>query len=283
MRNKIYENEKQTKMNEEKYEDLFFACEQNEEKIDETIFGIDSLKFKFCCLESRFKELENVLNDRFVSISKLCQNLEGTKADKSFITDQLMTRLNAIQIELKKIEKLEMKFDSVSMLEKSLVNFQDDIKKSLIHIKVQIDDKMERNIHKDFRTCFLNNFEQFIKELRIVLSSINQKAFALGSTTSLESNVNCVSCKNNILMKTELSSKTERHLQDQKRSHKKTNKLKPVLECHKKKSQEIKSFCSEHSFVNFPIPQQFFIISHDNSIFKADPIECLKNSNYKRV
>ena len=77
-------------------------------------------------------------------------------------------------------------------------------------------------------------------------------------------------------MKAEIDSKIESHPHDPKRSHKKTNKL-------KQKSPENESFCLENSFVNFPIPQQFFIISRDNSIFKADPIECLKNPNYKRV
>jgi len=282
LRNQICNNEKQMKIIEEKFKDLFFACEQNEEKIDETILSLDSLKSKLYCLESRFKELDKVLNDiddRFATITNLCENIEGTKADKSFITGDLMGRLNDILLKLAKIEELENKYESVPMLQNSFLKFQEDIKKTLTLIKIQVDDKMDRNVHKDFKTCFLNNFENFIKDLRIILSTNNQKTFALGSSMKLESNLSCISCRNNVLMKTELDSKTESNLQVSKRRPKSV-KLKATFQ---RKMPDTESFCPKNQFVGFPLPQQCFIITRDNSIFKADPLECLKNPNYKRV
>jgi hypothetical protein len=205
--------------------------------------------------------------------------LEGTKADKSLITDDMMSRLNDILLELTRIEQLEEKYKSVSMLQKSFLKFEEDVKRTLTLIKIQVDDKMDKNIHKDFNACFLNNFENFIKELRIILSTNVQKTFALGSSMKLESNLSCISCKNNVFMKTELDSKTESNFQASKRRPK-SFKLHPI---HQKRMPQVESFCPQSSFDSFPLPQQCFIITRDNSIFKADPLECLKNPNYKRV
>lgn len=280
--NQICENEKQENIYDEKFKDLFYACEKNEEKTDETILSLDSLKSKFCCLESRMKEMEikmREMDDRLATISNTCQNLEDTQADKSLITDDLMKRLNDILFELTKIEILERKFESVSMIQNSCDKFQDDIKQALTLIKIKIDDKMDRNVYKDFKTCFINTFENFIKDLRIILTAFNQKSFALGTSISLEPNLNCISCKSNVLMKTEIDSKTERQLKESKGSYKSTKFKKAVFQ--KKKS---KTFYSDKNLsIDFPLPQQFFIITSDNSILKADPIECLNNPNYKRV
>lgn len=282
LRNQICDNERQMKIIEDKFKDLFFACEQNEEKIDETILSLDSLKSKHYCLESRFKELDKILNDmddRFATITNVCENLEKTTADKSFIIGDLMSRLNDILLKLAKVEELENKYESVPMLQNSFLKFQEDIKKTLTLIKIQVDDKMDRNIHKDFKTCFLNNFENFIKDLKIILSTNNQKTFALGSSMKLESNLSCISCRNNVFMNTELDSTTKSHLQVSKRRPKSAKLKAPFL----RKMPETETVCPKNPCVSFPLPQQCFIITRDNSIFKADPLECLKNPNYKRV
>lgn len=278
--NQICKNEKQSNIYEAKVNDLFYACEKNEEKTDETILRLDNLKSKFLCQESRLKEMENKLkdiDDRFVTISNACQTLEDKQSNKSFITGDLMERLNEILVELTKIEILEKKIDSLSMIQDSFDKFYDDIKQALTLIKIEIDDKMDKNAHEDFKTCFLNNFGNFIKDLRIILTSFNQNSFGLGTSMSLEPHLNCISCKNNVSMKTEIDSKVEKHLQESIGCYECT-KLKPVFQ--KKKS---KKFSDENLLTGFPSPQQFFIITSDNSILKADPKECLKNPSYKRV
>lgn len=285
MRNQICKIEENMKGYGEKFKDLFFACEQNDEKIDEFILSFDDFKSNMCCLKSDVKKLlEDSENneEKFVQITMECENLKHLKADQSYVEDFLFNGLEKISSELEHLIKLveilvvENANIKIGMmkLDKVFCKFKNDIIQAFHFLYSKIDEKLEKKALKDFKITMKNQFDEFLKELKIIILENSRKSTGLGGIELLSS-LKCISCENNIFMKTEL---------DHNVMPSKVRKPKTFSSVKKNYTKKSHSLTPKDLLVKFPPPtQQCFIISRDNAIFKADPLTCLLNSNYEKV
>lgn len=279
-------------------EDLFFACEQNDEKIDDTISSMNDFNSKIFCLKSDVKSLLDDSREFKMKSNEMDEKFETmniVKANKLYVDGQLKLNLDIMFEELTKtikIKEYEHFVDGIRMRlcvhDENFKKFQDDVKKSMICFIAKLDEKLDKQELKTFKNLVGNLFEDFVKDLKTLLFNISQNALSMGASQCLQTNLNCIACNSKVSMATEFpqlensslsfknklfrvktpkkSLKSSIHCADMKSLFKVTEKKKKLSRCHQ-------------SMIQFPPrSQQCFIISKDNSIFQSDPLKCLLNS-----
>jgi hypothetical protein len=179
----------------------------------------------------------------------------------------------------------------ISLSEECLKKFQENVKKSLTCLLVNLDEKLKKSELKDFKILVGMLFDEFLKDLKILLFKVSQNANSAGAFESFQTDLNCIACNSKVSLKT-----TFPQLENSALRFK--NKISKVRV--PKGSSRVRRFCNggvksffkepkmkrkmENFEVQFPPPsEQCFIISKDNTIFKADPLKCLLNSKYKNA
>lgn len=277
-------------------DDIFFACEQNDEKIDETISSLSEFNAKIFCLKADVRGLlddSSEFKKKITDLNEKYETMNNVKANKS--DDQLKLNLNIMFGELEKMVKVKYYEEFVdvvhmrmSMNEETLKKFQESVKKSLICFKAFLDEKLDKDELKKFKSIVGTLFDDFVKDLKILIFNINQNAVSMGASKCLQTNLNCLVCDSKVSMTTEFpqlenSSRLFKNKLFRGKTPKKRSKagiycagmknfLKPI-----EKKKKIPS-CHQSLLQFPPRTQQCFIISNYRSIFKADPLKCLVDS-----
>lgn len=100
--------QKQMSSTEGHIEDIFFACEQNDEKIDEAILSMNDFNRKIFCLKSNVNCLlvdSSVFKRQFHELSEKCEAMK--KTNKSYVDDQLKLFLSVAYDEMEKLVNIE--------------------------------------------------------------------------------------------------------------------------------------------------------------------------------
>jgi hypothetical protein len=281
----------------ENIKDLFFACEQNEEKIDDSISRTCDFNAKIFCLKSDVKTLvadSKEFRAKFIEIEDDCKLKEYT----SDVDEKLLTHKRILFSELESYTRLDLFNDECDRIKLGLAiygeifrKFEGDVKKALRCLKVQLDEKMEKGGLEKFKVMTAMLFDDFIKELKRLVFKMLENTPASGTAQ----NLNCMSCQSKVSAFQDLStlegavSRFKFHVNRTPVPKKNLSRVRHF--CRKKQVQKVNKIeaiseftChTKESLLSFPSTRQCFIISKDNAIFKADPLRCLKNPNYSKV
>jgi hypothetical protein len=167
--------------------------------------------------------------------------------------------------------------------------FQEDVKKSMICFVASLDEKLSRNELKEFRNLVGTLFDDFVKDLRILMFNISQNALSKGTSKCLQTNLNCIACDSKVSMNTKFSQLENSSIMFKNKLFRgkiPKKSLKPGVHCAGmkrffKSTEEKKKKVSQchQSLLQFPPrSEQCFIISKDNTIVRADPLKCLINT-----
>jgi uncharacterized coiled-coil protein SlyX len=298
LQQQICELQNQMRDVEEKMKDLFYACEQNEEKVEETDKSISDFNRQIFCLKSDVKVLLNdsqACKEKMFKLEETCENLEVTKAGKAelvalrdafFSELKLFTCLGDFNDECDRTRLHEAASDAI------FAKFETEVKKTVRCLKVMLDEKMEKDALAKFKNITTMLFEQFINDLKSQMLNILNNATKYGTSTALS----CLCCDSKLSsLQKEFSAldkaadrfkffvnKTPVPKKDYSRVNHFCHRKKNVT---KSKNEETRNFSchTKESLLSFPNTRQCFIISKDNAIFKADPIKCLRNPNYSKL
>lgn len=108
--NQICKLQEKASTSETNIEDIFFACEQNEGKIDETILSMNEFNEKIFCLKTDVKDLmksSKTFKEQFVELNEKCEAINNVKTNKSYVDDQFKLFLDIMFDELQKCTKIE--------------------------------------------------------------------------------------------------------------------------------------------------------------------------------
>ena len=298
LKQEICELQKKTDQMQEQIDDLMFASEQNDLKIDETADGIKNFTSKIFCLKTDVKTLikeSEEFKEKFKIIDVKYETINKVKTDK-FYVDELW-RQKAFNSELEFYIRRE-EFEPVSdiirlklgLLEDHFTTLKVNLKKSLACFKLELDEKLDKNELQKFRNVMSNSFEDFLNGLKSLLYEMMRSSVGVGGTKSLSHDLKCISCKSSIAMKKseldipQLDSISYRFKKNLDKSCPKTiNSNADFRRFFGVEEKEVKDkIIQKDPRLNFPNSQHCFIISNDNSIFKADPLKCLNSSKYSQ-
>lgn len=288
----------------EQIKDVFFASEENDSKWREAIASMNDFNSKIFCLKSDVKDLRNDsrnFTQKFARMEDEFETLNSVKANIAYVDEKLLVQSKLLYSELKKFTPLEQFLDEcdivtlrMSIFNESLEKLEGDVKKALTCIQVRLDEKMCKDEIENFKTTVAYLFDDFLKELRLILFKMTEKSVASGTSKTLQPGLNCISCHSKVstltssLNKIDYSAARFKLMVGRIKEPKKDSSSRITNICGSKKSDRAKMFkkknqdngitChSKQSLLSFPNTQQCFIISKDNSIFKADALTCLKN------
>lgn len=218
------------------------------------------------------------------------EKMNIVKANKSYVDAQLKVNLEIMSEELGKmvdIKDYENFVDAFRMRLAIHEEFQADVKKSIVCLVTSLDEKLTKNELKKFKCLVGTLFDEFVKDLRILLFNISQNALSMGTSKCLQTDLNCITCNSKVSMATEFpqltnSSTLFKNKLSRVKAPKKSSKAGVYCAGMKKflkPTQKKKQVPCHQSLLEFPPrSQQCFIISKDNTVFKADPLKSLTNS-----
>jgi hypothetical protein len=296
----VCELQKKSNTIQDQIDDLFFACKQNDIRNDEISRGTNNFNSKIFCLKTDVKSLLNdseSFKEKFVEIYRNLETMNKVKTNKSYV-DELWNQ-KAYKSDLEKFvnrdefdpmtDVLKLKF---SLMQEELSKLQENLKTRTACLKLDFDDKMEKNEVLVIKENILRLFEGFKKELQTFLLPFVRNPVSAGGARKLENNMNCIACDTRIEMvksaetipKLETMSRRLK-LGIDKIDCKKTDSTSKdgfrQLLCSREKSEKIRPKSTKNpSLLNFPNSQHCFVIAEDNTIVRADPLKCLNNPNY---
>jgi Domain of unknown function (DUF4795) len=284
-------------------DDLLFSCEQNDLKCDDTAWEIKDFNSKIFCLKSDVKSLltkSEEFKERFIAVDAKYETMNNVKTNKSYVDELWSQKASKSDLELfvprdefdPLTDILRLKFSS---LNEHFEKLQENTKKILACLKSEVDEKLGKNEIKKFKETTTKLFDEFVDELKILLHQISNNPLGLAGTQTLDPNLNCISCESKISMVKaipnipKLSAISIRFKLDLnkipvKSAKETSNEDFRHIFCRETKAVEVmKLNCNnQKNLLNFPNSQECFIIAKDNSIYKADPMKCLKNPRYMK-
>lgn len=282
----------------EQTDDLMFTSEQNDLKIDDTASDIKDFTSKMFCLKSDVKTLlldSQEFKRKFVTMDEKYEAMNNVKTNKSYVDD--IWRQKAFNSDLQHFILKEDFYPisdvlqlQLSLIGEKSVKMQMSLKESLACFKAEMDEKLEKNELLKFKSIMSRLFDDFLMELKVLLSTLVKNQTGVAGVNHLLPDVNCISCRSNIsatkstVSIPKLDSIAHRLKHGLDKTCATTNKsLSPVevIKLLGAQEQRVKiSNGQNDSLLNFPNSQPCFIISKDNTIVKADPMKCLNNSKY---
>lgn len=260
----------------ENIEDLFFTFETFENKIDEIEGEIKEFNARINCVKCEvFKTVNNMK----------CLNEKIPKFDKKFET--LSCEMEKENLKKKSFEEEMMKFmkkDDIDTLDEKISSLSAELEKFKINTNIyflRLQNQMRGKMNSDelllFKEIVESNFRNFVKELELLIKGLvlDLNKGVAGKFLDL----NCIACDSQIAMKNEshevpkLKILSNRFLMKtdkfQMKNYQKNSKFDDVYELFRPDT------CDDSS-------KKCFIISKDQSIFKADPEKCENNSRYQK-
>lgn len=298
---KICELQKSLSNLQEQLDDVMFGNEQNDMKIDETMREISNFNSEIFFLKTDVKTLlESSIEceKKFDEMGFKYETMNNIKTNKSYV-DELLSQ-KAYKSDLEKFVLYE-DFDPIrdilclklSLVEESMAKLQMELKKRLACFKFELDGKLDKNDLCKFKTNVSTFFDSFLAELQAILLEVMTNSIGLGSSLNLTPKLNCISCESKIVMKKsttcipQLKSTAARfhHKLDKACKREKPRSDYRVLlgedrNLHRTKTEQ--PHCNDN-LLNFPNSQPCFIICKDNTIVRADPLQCLKNAKYTKI
>lgn len=283
-RHKMCELEDVVKKHDELIQDLFFSCEQNDEKIYETTENFNNFKDVMTCVKANVHFLMDesvVVKEKLDHLSSRCDDLQETKADLVYVNGTVLAELQQIAEKIKQLNRLERVFDEENEnLKKDMIKFSEvvckfknDVRQAIYYLDSKAEEKVDQASLKVFKCKLAKQFDVFLDSIRTVLSECTRSEVAKGTTESQK----CISCDN--------SCKTSARIVIPEKAKAKAQK-KPEMSILQEEllpavTKNVFSCTSKPSMLNFPpTTQQCYIITKDNSIFKADLMKCLLSPNY---
>lgn len=291
--------QKETDDMKEQLDDLMFASEQNELKIDDTASDIKNFTSKIFCLKTDVKTLMKgslEFKEKFSAIATELEALNNVKTNKSYVDE--LWRQKAFNSDLELYVRRE-EFEPVSdiirlklaLLEEHFTKLPMSLKKSLACFKSELDEKLDKEELGKFKNAMSTSFEAFLRELQVLLCDVMKTSTGIGGTKSPTSHdFNCISCKSKIAMNKssrnipQLDSMAFRFRRGLDGSCPKAKKssfnsdFRRFFGAEEKPAKD--KVVRDDPRLNFPNSQPCFIVSKDNSIWKADPLKCLNSSKY---
>lgn len=290
---------------EEKINDLMYACEINDQKLEETMKEIVDFNSKIFCLKSDVKTLQKDQSDMQNQNEIMKQQiviLELIKAEKEIVEKELDLKANVIELEkmLPRIEFTLLREDFNDRIEKNRLNqerHKETIKIILKQFRSELCDKLEKDEVEKFKNLVLSLFDKFVSNLQNLLLVMKKDATGIAGVKSSTGSLSCLSCQSKMLMNQ--TAETMLRL-DSIATKFKVNVYKYPVTTHAcnlrrggenqktvtkpaKKVMVKGNFLTKYepNFLNFPNSEPCFIINTDNFISRADPLKCLQNLNYR--
>ena len=288
---------------EEEINDLMYACEINDQKLEETMSEIVDFNSNIFCLKSDVKTLlkeQRELQSKIDVMEQQIATLELTKLEKEDMDREL--DLKATVVELKKMlpksEFTPLWEDFNNRIEKYRLyqeRHQETIKIILKQFRTELCDKLEKDELEKFKTLVTTLFDTFVSHLRCLLLGMKKDAIGIAGIKRTAGALSCLACQREMVMHqtTEMiprldSVATKFKVDVYKYPVTHARNLGRFCGCEKTVTKPTEKVMikgnfltkQESNFLNFPNSQPCFIISTDNLIYQADPIKCLQNSKY---
>ncbi|CAO1373172.1 unnamed protein product [Diamesa serratosioi] len=293
--------QKQFGVVEEEINDLMYACEINDQKLEETMTEIVDFNSNIFCLKSDVKTLLKEQSDLQSKIEIMQQQiaiLELNKAEKVVVERELDLKATVIELEkmLPKREFTPLWEDVNRRIEENKLHHErheETIKIILKQFRTELCDKLEKDEVEKFKNLVLSLFDNFVSNLRNLLLVLKKDATGIAGIKSTTGSLGCLVCQSKMLMNQ--TTETIPRLDSIATKFKVDVYKYPVTH-----ARNLRRFCGgentitkstekvmvkgkllteqEPNFLNFPNSQPCFIISTDNSIYRADPLKCLQNS-----
>ncbi|CAO1330090.1 unnamed protein product [Diamesa hyperborea] len=291
---------------EEEITDLMFACEINDQKLEETMTEIVDFNSNIFCFKSDIKTLqkeESEMRNKIEIMEQQIVALELNKAEKEVMERELNLKATVIELEkmIPRSEFTPLWEDFNNRIEQNRFNqerHQETIKIILKQFRTELCDKLEKDELEKFKSLVTTLFDTFVSNLRCLLLGMNKDAVGIAGVRSKPGTLGCLTCQSEMVM--HQTTETIPRLDSVATKFKVDVNKYPVT--HARNWQR---FCGgektitkptervlikgnfsteqESNFLNFPNSQPCFIISTDNLIYKADPIKCLQNLKYRKT
>lgn len=266
----------------ENVEDLTFAVEFNEGKTEEIEKDVKQFNARICDIKCDFQKItqnSKCLGDKISKLNKKIDILDDQKADLSHLDESLKQKAFKSDIEfLVRNDVFDSLYDTLQLrtlllsdqLEKIKIN--SDI--SLARLQNQINGKLNSDEILKFNKSLEKNFNNFCKELEVIIKEIISNGLDGAGGKCID--LNCISCDANIVMKTETSEVPKLKPLSQRFLMRTNKNLSSKNQKHFSTIDDVLNLCRSSKMNESN--QKCFIISKDNSIFKADPKRCYNNS-----
>lgn len=291
---------------EEEINDFMYACEINEQKLEETMTEIVNFNSNIFCLKSEVKILfkeQNEMQNKIELMEQKIATMELTKAEKEDVKKELSLIATVIELEkmLPRSEFTPLREEFNNRIEQNRLNqerHQDTIKKILKQFRAELSDKLEKNELEKFKNLVTTLFDTFVCNLRCLLLGMKKDAVGVAGIKRKTDSLGCLTCQSEIMM--HQTTETIPRLDSVATKFKVDVFKYPVTH-----ARNLRRFCGgektvikpnenvmikgkflteqEPNFLNFPNSQPCFIISTDNLIYRADPIKCLQNSKFHKT
>ena len=291
---------------EEEINDLMFACEINDQKLEETMTEINDFNSNIFCLKSDVKTLfkeQSEMKSKIENMEQQLVALELNKAEKEVMEKELDLKATVIELE-KMLPRREFTLvweDFNNRIEQNRFNqerHQETIKIILKQFRTELCDKLEKDELENFKSLVTTLFDTFVCNLRCLLLGMKKDAVGVAGIKSKTGSLGCLTCQSEMVM--HQTTETVPRLDSVATKFKVDVNKYPVTH-----ARNWRRFCGgektiteptekvltkgdfvseqESNFLNFPNSQPCFIISTDNLIYQADPIKCLQNSKYRKT
>lgn len=291
---------------EEEINDLMYACEINDQKLEETMTEIVDFNSNIFCLKSDVKTLlkeQSEMKSEIEIMEHQIVALEISKADKDDMERELNLKATVIELEkmLPRSEFTPLWEDFNNRIEQNRFNQernQETIKIIFKQFRTELCDKLEKDELEKFKNLVTTLFDTFVSNLRCLLLGMKKDAIGIAGIRSATGPLGCLTCQSEMVM--HQTAETIPRLDSVATKFKVDVDKYPVTH-----ARNLRRFCGgkktvtkptekvlikrnflteqESNFLNFPNSQPCFIISTDNLIYKADPIKCLQNLKYRKT
>lgn len=292
---------------EDQINDFMYACEINDQKLEETMTEIVDFNSNIYCLKSEVKTLlkeQNEMQNKINITEQKIATLESTKAEKEDVDRELNLKATVIELEkmLPRSEFTPLWEEFNNRIEQNKLNqerHQDTIKIILKQFRTELCDKLEKDDLEKFKDLVKTLFDTFVCNLRCLLLGMKKDAIGVAGIKSKTGSLGCLTCQSEMIM--HQTTETIPRMDSAATKFKVDVYKYPVTH-----ARNMRRFCGgektvtkpnekvlikgkflteqEPNFLNFPNSQPCFIINTDNLIYRADPIKCLQNtSKYRKT
>lgn len=305
LKQNICDIQKQIFEHKELIEDLFYASEQNDLRVDETAQDIKDFNSKIFCLKSDVKMLLNdakEFKEKFIEMDEKLETINNVKTNKSYVDE--LWRQKAFKSDLEKLVPRD-EFDpmtdilrlKLALLDETCTKLKENLITTLSCFKSEMDEKLDKPELVKFKTQVSELFDAFVNELKVLLQPLVKNPIGAGGISDTEAKLNCISCETAITMDKSAVNipkfgalchrfvfKLDKIDMPAKRGSSYPGAIRKLLVADSKpkneKNRKLSRCLQNDSLLNFPNSKPCYIIAQDKTVVRADPLKCLNNPKY---